>query len=199
MIRVGICDDERGIRCYLGDVLEDYFMRKGLLFEVKKYATGIELLESGDQLDILFLDISMPGLDGIETGRRLREKDRELKIIYITAHEHYALEAFQVRAFQYIVKPIDQDNLYEILDRALEQINTDSSRAVLTIKYVSIFVADVTYIESGKHQIIIHTRDGEYVVNAHLKDYEVLLENLHFEKEKRGIWVSPTCEDDINL
>lgn len=141
----------------------------------------------------------MPGLNGIETGKKLRERDLNVKIIYITAHDHYALEAFGVMAFHYIVKPIDQDNLYEVLDRALERINTDSSRAVLTIKYVSIFVADVTYTESGKHQIIIHTRDGEYVVNAHLKDYEVLLENLHFEKEKRGIWVSPTCENDINL
>lgn len=159
-------------------------MKRGLLFEIKKYVNSIELLESGNQLDILFLDISMPGLNGIETGKKLRERDLDVKIIHIIVHEHYVLQTFKVRAFHYIVKPI---NLYEILDRALEQIDTDGSRVVLTIKYASIFVADVTYIQSGKHQIIIHTRNDEHVVNVHLKDYEVLLGKLHFKKEKQGI------------
>lgn len=184
MINIGICDDEMGIRVFLDCVVSDYFIKKGLLFEVKKYATGTELLESSDELDLLFLDITMPGLDGIETGKKFRETNDNLIIIYITAHEHYALEAFNIRAFHYLIKPVEQTVLYSTLDKALDQIDISDSRAVLNIKYVSIFVGDVTYVEMGNHQIIIHTKEKVYTVNALLKDYEVLLESLHFEKNE---------------
>lgn len=196
MITVGICDDREGIRIFLECVIADYIMRQGLMFEIKKYKTGLELLNHQDPLDILFLDISMPGLNGIETGRRLRENDRELKIIYITAHEHYALEAFRIKALNYLVKPLDQQKVFDILDDAFKILDVENSRAILKIKYLTFPVHKISYIEARKHQIVVHIlqtsdREEQYVIKGTLKEIEPMLEKYRFEKPRRGVWVNP--------
>lgn len=193
MIKIGICDDEMGVRVFLDCVITDYFMQKGLLFEVKKYAAGTALLQSEDQLDILFLDISMPGLDGIETGRRLRKKGQEVKIIYITAYEHYALKAFEVKAFQYIVKPIEQDKLYEVLDWAIEGVDGEKNQAILKIKGYLFQMNKVITIKAQDHCMIVCESgvQRQSVIKGKLKDIEPELEKLKFEKIRRGLWMNP--------
>lgn len=193
MIKIGICDDEMGIRAFLDCVITDYFMQKGLLFEVKKYATGTALLQSREQFDMIFLDISMPGLDGIEIGRQIRKNDQDVKIIYITAYEHYALKAFRVKAFQYIVKPIEQDKLYEALDGAIKGMDGEKNQAVLEIKGYLFRANQVIIIEAQDHCLIVCENgiQRNSVIKGRLKDIEPELKKLKFEKVRRGLWMNP--------
>lgn len=194
MINIGICDDEMGIRIFLGCVIADYFMKKGLLCKIHKYETGLELIHNEKQLDILFLDITMPGLDGIETGKKLREKDIDLVIVYVTAHEYYALQAFAVQAFDYLIKPIEQDKLYKTLDHVLNRINAnimEESQAILNIKSLSILANEIDYVEVQGHQLVIQTISERHKVKSTLKEIEDRLENFGFERIRRGVWVNP--------
>ena len=82
------------------------------------YESGEEFLESGKNYDLLFLDIDMKGMDGIETARKIRLRDKKLKIVYVTAYREYAGKAFSVHAFGYLLKPVKKERLFAQIEDA---------------------------------------------------------------------------------
>ncbi len=115
MIKIAVCDDdEKNLRNTL-KLLEQY---KKLPLSADAYTSGEALLDAGKKYDILLLDIDMQGLDGIETARRIREADKEVKLIYITNYSDYTIFAFGVHAFAYLLKPLKAQELYAQLDEA---------------------------------------------------------------------------------
>lgn len=102
-MKIAICDDEKEIRESLRNILEEY---REPLEQIDLYAGGEEFLECGKSYDLLFLDIDMKGINGIETARKIRLKDKKIKIVYVTAYKEYASQAFSVHAFGYLLKPI---------------------------------------------------------------------------------------------
>ncbi len=115
MIRIAVCDDDEKV---LGETLE---LLKGygkVQLAVEVYTSGEALLEDGKKYDIVLLDIDMDGLNGIETARRIREADKEVKLIYVTNYSDYTIFAFGVHAFAYLLKPLKAEELYAQLDEA---------------------------------------------------------------------------------
>lgn len=118
MINIAICDDEPG-------VLGDMYRRVSRLrpeYSAECFGSGGELLKSKKRFDIVFLDIEMPGLDGMETARRLNERSGGIYIIFLTSHAQYMREAFKVRAYRYLVKPVDDKELCESVVHAEREI-----------------------------------------------------------------------------
>lgn len=113
--------------------------------------------------DILFLDICMPGMDGIKTAERIRNEKKDVKIIFITSSNEYYPQAYEVFAFNYILKPLDSDKLYRILDQALDELKRESNQKIC-ISYksrvYSIDYRDILYIESRDKFILFHKTDG---------------------------------------
>lgn len=113
MIKIAVCDDDKKTLRDTLKLLEQY---KKLPLSMDAYTSGEALLAAGKKYDILLLDIDMEGLNGIETARRIREADKEVKLIYVTNYSDYTIFAFGVHAFAYLLKPLKAEELYAQLD-----------------------------------------------------------------------------------
>ena len=122
-MRIGICDDEKTLRKDLRKVVEVHLELSGVSYTIEEYDSGESLLADqarGPELDLLFLDIEMPGLDGMETAQRLREVGEDMVIVFVTAFPDYVFQGYEVQAFHYILKPYDRKKICQVLDRAME-------------------------------------------------------------------------------
>ena len=167
-MQIAICDDEVS----MVQILEEKIKKLLPDAVIDKYLSGDELIASGSKPDILFLDIQMPGMDGMETAKMLRQDNEDMILIFVTAAEEYVFQAFDVGAFHYLVKPFSDEKLKEVVTKAVHNIKR-SSRLEKDEKYImvqtagshiKIFLRDIVYAEVYNRKVIIHTRstDIEY-------------------------------------
>ena len=132
MLRLAVCEDCEMQTDVILELLAIYqAKRANIFFEINSFLSGEELLESlkqGKKFDLMLLDILMPGIDGIELAQEIRESDDDVILLFITATKNFAIEAFQVYASNYIVKPVIEDNLFPILDRLIPLCNKDKDQ-----------------------------------------------------------------------
>ena len=155
-IKIAVCDDEKNIRDYICSLVR----KQGVECEITEYATAEDYLLAGAEHDLLFLDVELKGpdssLDGMEMAKRIRgmEDIRQPIIIFVTGYEKYVYDAFDVGAFQYLLKPIDEGRFAEIFQRAAQQ--TGQGKRVLMIQYgntgKTIPLGDIYYMESQNHR-----------------------------------------------
>lgn len=122
-MRIAVCEDDAFCRAQLEDVLAEYSrhnVHQSIAFSVYGHAEDLlEAAQRKDGFDIYLLDVIMPDMSGIALGRQLREAGHDGKIIYLTVSTEYAIDAFSVQAFNYLVKPIQPQRLMEVLDQAV--------------------------------------------------------------------------------
>ena len=135
MLRIAICDDEAQYVHQTAKLVQEYLGgRPDLSGQVFPFRLGRELLcqvEEAGGFDLYLLDIIMPGLNGIETGRQLRQLGDGGEIVYLTTSADYAVDSYSVRAFFYLLKPLEKDRLFQVLDAAVKKLNERRSKAVL--------------------------------------------------------------------
>ncbi len=129
MIQIAICDDEQNSRSYLKQLLlqQNVFQKeaKELNYEIAEFSSGTELLDFPNQFDILFLDIDLKeNISGIELAKNIRNQDTEHQpiIIFVSGHKEYVFDAFDVDAFHYLLKPIDDEKFIKVFTKALSQL-----------------------------------------------------------------------------
>jgi len=162
-MQIAICDDEKSI----GLILEEKIKKLLPDAVIEKYLSGDELIASGCEPDILFLDIQMPGMDGMETARILRQKNERMVLIFVTAVEEYVFQAFDVAAFHYLVKPFSDEKFEEVVKRAVRSIEkyseNQSDEKYMMVQsggsHMKVFLKDIVYAEVYNRKVIIHTRD----------------------------------------
>jgi DNA-binding LytR/AlgR family response regulator len=162
-IIIAICDDMAEDIELLSDALTTYDPS----FKIITFTNGEtlidELLDSSISVDILFLDIYMPQIDGVKTAQRLRDGREDLKIIFVSSSKEHYPQAYEVFAFNYILKPLDIERLYSVLDRALDELRRERSQKI-SFSYKSVMYhvdcRDISYIESRDKLILLHLRDG---------------------------------------
>ena len=182
-MRIAICDDEKNIRELIGEKVTAQYPEAEIVY----YQSGDELLLSDKLIDILFLDIQMPGRNGMETAGELRKKEKDMILIFVTAVEEYVFQAFDVGAFHYIVKPIDDVKFSAVLRRAVEERNVQSvQRAKVKMpeeRYVMInnagvhskvMIEDIVYAEVFNRKIVIHKMNDTIEYYGKLSDLEAL-------------------------
>ena len=135
MFSIAICDDETWHVQQTANFVREYFHRHPELSgQLHTFQRGQELLyqvEETGGFDLYLLDIIMPELNGIQTGRQLRELGNGGEIIYLTISSDYAIDSYSVRAFFYLLKPIEKERLFEVLDVAFEKLNERRRKAIL--------------------------------------------------------------------
>jgi len=192
MIIVAICEDERYILEELRKKVEKYINRKSLDASIKTFTSGEELLKAKKKLDIILLDLMLPGIDGLEVARQISGRSR---IIFVTSYREYAVEAFDANAVHYLVKPVTEERLFSALDRAVNQTEQMDNQALTLIKSGKtqvILIRDILYCEVFNHQVRIHTVHGTYDYFGTLDMLETKLDERFFRCH-RSFVVNMNC------
>ena len=135
MLRIAICDDEERQLHEVAALLEAYFRAlPGLNGQMELFGSGSALLagaEAAGGFDLYLLDILMPGLSGIETGRRLRQLGDGGEIVYLSSSNDFAADSYDVRAFFYLLKPVEKKQLFRVLNGAVEKLNRRRNNSIV--------------------------------------------------------------------
>ena len=198
MFRLAICDDEPHSLTHMISLLEEYRLVSPYHFEYASFHNGMELasiLEHGKHFDIYCLDVVMPGFDGIELGKEIREYDKSAQIIYFTSSPEFAFDSYSVHASNYILKPVSKEKLFEVLNDVLEQME-HKENASLTIKTTQgiekILLSNLVYAEAMGRKVLYHLNSGR-IVECSIRFSEVcntLLDYPYFLKPHRSYVVN---------
>lgn len=189
-MEIAICDDERQICQLLQNKIERYYFSQDLPFNIHIYEDGNNLLESNlNKIDVLFLDIDMPGKNGMEIANEIRRFNKDLLIVFLTAYSEYVFESFKVDTFRYLLKPLDDQELVEVLDAALDKIQIDKDEYLnfhFQGEIYSMRYKDIIYIEGMKDKIWIHCTNETYRWRGALKNLQELLKDKGFFQVHRS-------------
>lgn len=191
-MRIAICDDEKQVRQMLKKKIE----KMSPDMDIELFASGRELLLSGCHPDILLLDIQMPGENGMETARQFRGRNEKTVLIFVTALEEYVFDAFDVGAFHYLVKPIEDSKLCQVLKNAMAQVNQravgkngssrEESYIVVKTKGITrkILLNDIIYAEVFNRNIVLHLKNEQIEYYGKLKELEAISGNAFFRTHR---------------
>ncbi len=176
-LNIAICDDEKVIREQINEMVIKE--KPGVCPEL--YETGDGLLAAGMRFDIVFLDIQMEGTDGIETARRLRERDEDTILIFITGIREYVFEAFDVAAFHYLLKPVEEDKFREVFWRAERELEKRKRKRRETVfirtrnRSFTLKKDSILYVESRGKKVEIHTAGENIEAYVSMNELEAQL------------------------
>ncbi len=210
MFTAVIIDDELKGRVALRQKLIDYCPSIRLIGEAESGKEGIRLIEQ-EQPDIVFLDIEMPGMDGFEMLKKIA--DRKFQIIFTTAYDHYAIKAIRFAAFDYLLKPVDIEELklavekiangqpanqfkkLEVLEHNLFASPVLEKIAVPTLDGLLFFdLKDITYLEAHSNYTEIHfTHHPKLIASRTLKEFEELLPSERFFRPHHSHIINLSC------
>ncbi len=190
-MRVAICDEEKESCALLGQLIRGQEPD----CEVMCFHSVGQFLETGRHFDILLLDIQMEGMRGMEVARALRISGEDTVLIFVTARKEYAAEAFEVSAFYYLLKPVDEGKFCEVFQGACREVrrleNARGGQLFFQTKTRNFTVQkkDILYVESAKRQVEIHTLKENITVYATMKHMEEQL-GKEFYRCHRGYLVN---------
>lgn len=188
-MNIAICDDEEIIREQIKGLIEK--QKAGFYFDT--YKTGEELLAAGKHFDVIFLDIQMDGKNGIETARELRKREEDAILIFITGIREYVFEAFDVAAFHYLLKPIEESRFTEVFGRAVKEAGKRKEQEQLFIKTrnrnITLDMKEILYVENRGKKLEIHTTKETLEIYAAMSKLEERL-NDKFYRSHRGYLVN---------
>jgi len=189
-MRIAICDDEKSIR----ELIRNKVLKQCPGADIVSFSSGEELLLSDNQIDILFLDIQMSGKNGMETAKELRKKDKNIILIFVTAVEEYVFQAFDVGAFHYIVKPIDDAKFVEVLRRAVDELSLqresvkEAEERYLMINsggmHTKVAFEEIVYAEVFNRKIVIHKMNDTIEYYGKMSELEALAGDNFFRPHR---------------
>ena len=189
-MRIAICDDEKNIRELIGDKVVKQYPEAEIVF----FSSGEELLLSDMQIKLLFLDIQMSGRNGMDTARELRKKDKNVILIFVTAVEEYVFQAFDVGAFHYIVKPINEAKFMDVLRKAVDELDSkrkdvnETEERYLMINsggaHIKVILEDIVYAEIFNRKIVIHKLNDTIEYYGKMSDLESLAGDSFFRPHR---------------
>lgn len=167
---IAIIDDSETDKQILSDFINCYCIKKHLSINIKFYKNGENFLLNfnKDTFEIIFLDIYMNGIDGIETAEKIRQVDKECLIIFSTTSRSHAVKSFRVRAFDYLVKPYNYSQLEEVMDLCDEKLSRSSH--YIEVKQgriiVKILLNTIIFTDYSNHYIQIHLINN--IIKSHI-------------------------------
>ena len=176
MIRIAICEDEKETQLLIEDYLDNILKNINIEYEIQKYSSGEELLEGNlKYIDILLLDIQMGQINGMDTARKIREVDNKIEIIFITSLIDYVQEGYEVRAYRYLLKPIESDELKKHVLTCIKYIEINKNNYIVInnkSNTYKIHSNEIKYIEVQKKDMLIHTINKNFDMRYSLEKIE---------------------------
>lgn len=183
ILRIAYCEDETAQAEYVSDMIKNWGARKNTACDVDLYGSAEEFLFEMDEAelfayDLILLDISMQGMNGFSLAERIRSTDKKVRLAFITSDADFVFRGYEVEAFRYIMKPVTQGKLDELLNSVSAQ--GGMAMAEYVILEVSgqkrkIDKSDILYVEVDGHYTTIHCESGEFTVKDSFKDVLAML------------------------
>ncbi len=184
MINIGICDDELHYILKIKDILKEILSLYHINYNIYEFSSGEELLNNYPKdLDILIMDIQMKRINGMDTARKIRAFDENLEIIFMTSFAEFMEEGYEVKAYRYILKPINERKISKnIIPCVNEIMKKRNNYLTINIKnYVDrIKIDSIAYIETDRPNILIYTSDNIYTTKMSISKMEKILSEYGF-------------------
>ena len=178
-MKIAVCDDDRTTKEQIASLIREQKPDA----EVVTFEVGEEMIKSQESFEISFLDVEMKETSGIDVAKHMREeqekrgKDKSI-IIFVTGYREYMEDAFDVNAFHYLLKPIDEKKFYTVFNRALKEVSVKTKQEEFSVivknngMQKKVLLRDIYYIESSNKKVVFHTKDGKIDTYGRMEDWE---------------------------
>jgi len=175
MISIAICDDTRNDAARAAGLIDEYSSEHGYLdIKCSVFFDAGELLFNIDDedYDMFLLDIMMPEINGISLGKKIRDSGSDAAIVYMTTSRDYAADAFSVYAFQYLLKPLEQQAFFEMMDSFLKLKHAEAGHSI-AVKTAdgteNVFFSEISHVECQGHIVVFKLNSGQHVESSHIR------------------------------
>lgn len=166
-MKIAVCDDEFQFIDALCPLLEQWAKNHSIPLTLYKFTNGDDLIAAHNDkcMDLIFLDVIMPLLNGMVTARELRSNDPLVPLIFLSSSREFAVDSYDVKAFHYFIKPVGREKLFPILDEFLRtcQLHKSTYTAQTADGFCKIAFADVEYLEAQNKQVLVRLSDGRSI------------------------------------
>lgn len=197
MLKVAIVDDDKTVCDQIHRILLEYDFRYEVDFEIDEYVSCEELysnLKRAEFYNLIFLDIEFPDMNGIELSRKVRQVLRDLRtqIIFVSAKQTYAMNLFSVQPFDFIIKPINRNKIFESVTRFIDYHIETNKFFTYTFKNIKhkIAVNLIIYIRSEGKKLLLHTLDEDILIYQKFSDAIKSELKNQFVVVRRGVAVN---------
>jgi len=186
---IAICDDSASDIEYVGSAVQKWAEQSDNIIKIDRFSSAEEFLchyEDDKSYDILLLDIEMKALSGVELAKAVRKDNESVQIIFITGYSDYIAEGYEVSALHYLMKPLDTDKLYHVLNKAAEKIRKNEKLITLETsdETIRIPIGEIRFIDVFQNYVTVHAK-SEYTVRRTLSEIEAELDD-HFFRTGRS-------------
>ena len=193
-LSIAIVDDLASEREILKNYLERLQAEKNQKFEIDFFTSSEEIISSVKKYNLIFFDVDMPGLNGIEGAKIIRESDEDAVIIFVTNVAQYAINGYEVNALDYVLKPVSYFDFALKMNKAMRKISTQKLDKTIVVDSLegikSIKVSQIFYVEVMLHYVIYHTKDGDFKTRGKISDVEKELYAYNFRRCHKSFCVN---------
>lgn len=195
-MHIALCDDSTNELSHISALLEDYNKKSNNIITYETFQNSMDLLETmgSKQFDLLLLDILMPGGTGLDAAKEIRRWNKEIPIIFLTSSREFAVESYRVKAEDYILKPVREDEIFHALDKQIARLAQEET--YLTLKtgggILKLPLSQIVYIEVINRRVYFFLVGNEVrETYGCLADYEKILQSdPYFYKPHRSYIVN---------
>lgn len=194
MMKIALVDDDKQHLELLKSYIRRYETEEKKLFIVSEFMNGLNFVEDyTGNIDVIFLDIEMPHMNGLDAAKKIRQIDTNVGIIFVTNMAQYAIKGYEVNAIDFIVKPVEYYIFADKLEKAMKSIQRNQEKHIIieTEEGVEkILLSQILYIEKDKNYLLYHTFRGKRRVRGTIKAVEEQLNREGFSQSIQGCLVN---------
>ncbi len=190
--KIAVCDDLEADREYVASLAKNWALKTSRSVRIFFFSSSENFLfryEDENDYDILLLDIEMGPMDGVQLAKKIRQTNQRVQIVFITGFPDFMAEGYEVSALHYLMKPVNTEKLFAVLEKAVSNIAKQEKRLCITFDRHTEFVplSKITYIEAQKQYVAVHTETLEHRMKASLGDTEKELDEYFFKCQRSFI------------
>ncbi len=201
MLQVAVCDDEVIECCNMARKIKAILEEMNIPCIIRQFWSGRELLQALESFDIVFLDIIMGDLDGMKTAQIFREKASDKILIFVSSSREYVFEAYDVEAFQYLLKPVDDRKLKRVLQKAVLKTERRSQEFIIVSRErqkKKLFLDDIYYFEIKGRMVDVHGPEGIFTYYEQIGELENKLRDKGFFRCHKSYLINLKYVDGYN-
>lgn len=193
---IAICDDSAADRVYISDFVKKWAKESGAMIQISEFSSAENFMfmyEEKKNFDILLLDIEMGAMDGVTMAKRLRQTNKTVQIVFITGYSDYICEGYEVEALHYLMKPVKEDKIFSVLNRAIEKVTTNEKVLIFETsgEVIRIPIYQIRYADVSGNYVTVHAV-SDSTIKMTLSDLEKELDERFFRVSRSEI-VNLSC------